>query len=45
MSIVCKFIHVAEPAVAILAGAIVLAPLIALRLMRGALCWWGGNAR
>ncbi len=45
MPILCSVLRVAEPALAILAGAAILGPLIALRLLRGALCWWGGNAR
>ncbi len=40
--ILCSILHVAEIALAILAGVVVIGPLIALRLLRS---WWGGNAR
>ncbi len=43
--ILCSVLHVAEPALAILAGAAILGPLIALRLLRGTLRWWGGGGR
>jgi hypothetical protein len=45
MPILCSFLHVVEPALAILAGAVILGPLIALHVLRGALRWWGGGAR
>jgi len=45
MPILCSFLHVVEPALAVLAGAVVLSPLIALHVLRGALRWWGRDAR
>jgi hypothetical protein len=46
MPILCSFLHVVEPALAVLAGAAILGPLIALHalhVLRGALRWWGGT--
>ncbi len=44
MPALCSVLHVVEPALAILAGALVVGPLIALRLLRS-LRWWGAGSK